>query len=156
MTLRKLSGNLIVGQEVAHTTFGEQLRIARKRAKLTQEELAEAVYTTKATISRYESNQRVPREEIFARICVVLQLEIDEMQHLAKMAGLSGAQLSKGVQNLSDWFDKVLDEDDTPPIPQKEKEILYAFRGLNEKGQEVAIQRVQELGKIPEYQEEPL
>lgn len=34
----------------------------------------------------------------------------------------------------------------------RENELLYHFRNLNERGQQVAVERVEELTKIPEYQ----
>ena len=140
--------------EMITVTFGEQLKAARKKAGMTQEELASAVQTTKAAVSRYESNQRVPREEIFMRLCVVLNMSVDDVQQLAAVARLSGAQLSKGVKGLFDWFDDTLEKDSTPEPPKEQLALLRAFNALNQKGKAVAIQRVEELGKIPEYQEE--
>lgn len=135
-------------------TFGEQLKAARKRAGMTQEALASAVYTTKTAISRYESNQRIPRDEIFARLCLVLQVDVDEMQGLARLAGLSGAQVSNGIQSLFPWFDRIL-EDETHEVHQGDNsahsKLLAAFEALNPKGQQVAVERVEELTKIPDY-----
>ena len=40
-------------------TFGERLRKLREEKRLTQEQLAKILGTTKATLSRYENNQRI-------------------------------------------------------------------------------------------------
>lgn len=42
--------------------FGEKLRLARKRKKLTQEELAKLVGVSKRTIVNYESGEIYPKE----------------------------------------------------------------------------------------------
>ena len=135
-------------------TFGEQLKAARKRAGMTQEALAAAVYTTKTAISRYESNQRIPRDEIFARLCLVLQVDIDELQSLARLAGMSGAQVSNGIQSLFPWFDRIL-EDENHEVHRSndsaQSKLLASFDELNPKGQQVAVERVEELTKIPDY-----
>lgn len=40
--------------------FGEQLRKAREEKGITQQTLAENVYVTRQTISRYENGERYP------------------------------------------------------------------------------------------------
>ena len=42
--------------------FGEKLRLARKRKKLTQDELAKLVGVSKRTIVNYESGEIYPKE----------------------------------------------------------------------------------------------
>ncbi|SCI15756.1 transcriptional repressor DicA [uncultured Flavonifractor sp.] len=138
-------------------SFGDQLKEARKKAGLTQEDLAKQIYTTKAAISRYENGQRIPRDDVFMRLCLVLQLDVEEVNSLAKLAGFSGAQLSHGVNELFSFMDKVFDDpeylkqDSVVPIRQK---MLDVFDQLNADGQQKAVERVEELTEIPKYQRE--
>ncbi|MEP6895040.1 MAG: tetratricopeptide repeat protein [Chloroflexota bacterium] len=58
------------------TTFGELLRFLRRKAKLTQRELAIAVGYSESQISRLEQNERVPDESaLAARFVPALYLE---------------------------------------------------------------------------------
>lgn len=59
------------------TTFGNRMRDTRKNANLTLEELAEKLKTTKATLSRYENDKRVPDIYIAKAIARVLRVDIN-------------------------------------------------------------------------------
>lgn len=57
-------------------TLGEVIKNSRNARGLTQEELAEAVGTTKATVSRWESNQVYNfKRPMIAKICAELKLD---------------------------------------------------------------------------------
>ena len=45
-------------------TFGEKLKEIRKSRNMTQENFAELLGTSKQVISRYETNQRIPKISI--------------------------------------------------------------------------------------------
>jgi transcriptional regulator with XRE-family HTH domain len=55
--------------------FGENLRRARKRARLTQVELSAAAPLDRAAISRLECGERAPDLPTLLRICVALRVE---------------------------------------------------------------------------------
>lgn len=54
-----------------------RLKAARKKAKLTQEELAKRVNTTKGTISNYENDHSTPSNEMLLMLAEVLDTSID-------------------------------------------------------------------------------
>jgi transcriptional regulator with XRE-family HTH domain len=56
-------------------TFGENLRRARKRARLTQVELSRAAPLDRAAISRLECGERAPDLPTLLRICTALGVE---------------------------------------------------------------------------------
>ena len=60
-------------------TLGENLRAARVAAKLTQEDLAEKLGTTKSAISRYEQGKREPALAQIAKIAAALNVRIDSL-----------------------------------------------------------------------------
>lgn len=63
-------------------TLGERIKALRIKQGFTQEQLAEALHTTKATISRYEKNQRQPRREQITEIACVLGANPDDLFNL--------------------------------------------------------------------------
>ena len=151
-------------------TFGEQLKQARKAANLTQSELAQIVESTKAAISRYEKNQRIPRSDIFLRLCFALNLDSDQVLSLAGLAGFTPPQVASSVDSLVEWLDikdkkmvtemkasraqlEVIDAFVALQVENHVAETLVSsFFSLNSKGQSVAAERVEELTKIPDYQ----
>lgn len=58
-------------------TFSTNLRIARKNKSLTQEALATAINSTKATISNYETGYSEPSIEILIKLSEKLEVTID-------------------------------------------------------------------------------
>ena len=62
--------------------FGENLRAARKRAKLTLEQVAEILNTTHSTISRYENEKRKIDPETLASFCRLYNVSADYILNL--------------------------------------------------------------------------
>ena len=60
-------------------SIGEKLKLARKKANLTQGELAEKLQVYQKDISRWERGERTPSLEIFAKICKILKISADEI-----------------------------------------------------------------------------
>lgn len=59
--------------------LGENLKNARKAAKVTQKELAEAVGVYPKDISRWENNQRTPSAIALAKLCEALGASADDI-----------------------------------------------------------------------------
>lgn len=57
--------------------LAERLKIARKRRGLTQEQLAQKVKTTKATISNYENRYSTPSNEMLLDLANALDVTTD-------------------------------------------------------------------------------
>lgn len=57
--------------------FGERLKELRKNAGLTQLQLAEKIWVTKATISYYEQSERNPSPEILKKLADVFHVTTD-------------------------------------------------------------------------------
>ncbi len=58
---------------------GQRLKEARKKANLTQEQLAQMLGIKAAEISQYESNKRTPRWPVFKKILDILKISADEV-----------------------------------------------------------------------------
>lgn len=58
--------------------FGEKLRIARRKAGLSQEEFAKAIGVSLRTITNYETNHVYPKKrELYPKIAEVLGVNVD-------------------------------------------------------------------------------
>lgn len=101
----------------AKDTIGIRIREMRRKAKLSQEQLAEAIYTKKATISAYENDRIDIKSSILLDIARVLgctgsyllegrgETEID-MRVIAILSGMKSNQVKeialKQLQTLSE------------------------------------------------------
>ena len=59
--------------------IGKNIRTARSRKKMTQDELAEKLYVTRQTVSNYETGRSRPDVECLLRISEILGVEIGEL-----------------------------------------------------------------------------
>ena len=57
-------------------TFGDRLKQIRLERKLSQDEMAKILGTSKQVISRYEKNQRIPKVTVTARYAEILHLSL--------------------------------------------------------------------------------
>lgn len=100
-----------------------RLKSARKAKKLTQEDLAKKVNTTKATISNYENDYSTPSNEMLVLLADVLDVSTDYLlgrDDKAKSANDSMAQFETWLHNPRDSkFYKEFDES-----PEKRREAL--------------------------------
>jgi len=71
--------------EVINVTMGERIKAARKRAGLTQEQLAKKCEIATVTIGQYERNKRQPRIEQLQAIADVLNISFDNLLNIGKL-----------------------------------------------------------------------
>ena len=64
--------------------FGERLKLLRKQAGLTQEQLAERIGATKSIISYYELQQRQPSSFYLMKLSAVFHVSTDYLLGLEK------------------------------------------------------------------------
>ncbi len=57
-------------------TLGNKVKLARKKAGMTQTDLAKAVKSTLITINRFEMGRHIPHEDTLAEISRVLKLDL--------------------------------------------------------------------------------
>lgn len=60
-------------------TFGEKLKSIRLSRKLSQQEFADMLGTSKQVVSRYELGQTTPKIGVAARWCELLGVNLDNM-----------------------------------------------------------------------------
>ncbi len=57
--------------------FGEKLRNARKKAGLTQQQVADALELERSSIARYELGQVEPKLKIIPKFCEILNVSAE-------------------------------------------------------------------------------
>lgn len=123
--------------------LGANIKAARLKAGLTQSELATAVETTKAAISRYEAGKRTPSDELVRSIASVLHTTLVELYF-----GITAEQLAQQYTREYEAHEEELEDYYYPGLT---KDLVAAFRKLNADGQRKAIERVEELTEIAKY-----
>ena len=58
-------------------TFGERIKELRQNAGLTQQQLADRIWVSKAAISNYELYERNPSPEILVKLAKVFHVSVD-------------------------------------------------------------------------------
>lgn len=128
-------------------TVGDRIKAARKKANLTQAQLAEKCGTATITIRQYEAGKREPKLEQLAKISYALGVPVGELLGLEDMGGglwgheADDSTVMKLAQNIK------------AHMAPKAK-LNAAFDQLNNEGQGVAVQRVEELTEIPRYRKD--
>lgn len=159
--------------------YGANIKAARKAAGLTQKQLAERLGISFVNISQLENNQRTPNMATLQRIADALGIHIfkltgideqlrrygdiqyrfvlpsGEAVPMDKISPKLKEVLSRGPEALYD----VLADDNKVEFLEMLKEAPYSqlnglFDRLNSEGQEMAMQFMRELARIPEYQRE--
>ena len=122
-------------------TSGEKIRRARRNAGLTQKELGRRLRMSQQQIAQYENGERQAKPSTLNRIGAALNVDpnqlCDDFNFDTVVKAIMTAMPDLGyTENL------------------ESTELLMAFDKLNDIGQKVAVERVQELTEIPKYQKE--
>lgn len=120
-------------------TIGENIKKYRKAKGFTQKELAESVGVAAITIQQYERNVREPK--------------MDTVVRLAQALGISVADLYGSC--ITDFVERSAQERTTEAQRERQTALHKIDRILGEmnaKGIKVAVERVEELSHVPEYQ----
>jgi len=155
-------------------SIGENIRQARIHKGLTQAELAAEVKTTKAAISRYESNTREPRQDQLKEIADALgvsvaylegyesmevraimeAIERKDAREFERLLGLKSGSIKDMNPELEEgeYIIEIFARDDDDA--RCKTALINAFSQLNPAGQHEAVKRVEELTEIPRYQKE--
>lgn len=125
-----------------------KIREARKAAVITQEELAKALGINRATLSRYESGAIDPPSSQLQRIASALGVSVDYL--IGKTDDPYGLRRTMSATAGFDGSASATVDPTTAISPRAR--ISAGLDKLNDKGQCVAADRVEELTKIPDYQ----
>ena len=122
--------------------IGNNIKKYRKKAELTQKELAQKVGCAEITIRQYESNKREPK---FETLCVIAKALSIPVGYLIDSLSI-GLMTNNDVKAFEYFWE----------YPEEYKEDLQealfsSFQQLNESGKIEAVKRVEELTELPRY-----
>lgn len=134
--------------------IGDNIRKFRKASGLTQAQLAKKCGMATGTIQQYELGKREPRIQQQYKICRALNID-----PVALISGQTDADYNENFLEGMRGFLEVLtiadgDPDKAKQIFVNKETLLLNFFQLNLSGQKKAIDQVEMLTKIPEYQAE--
>lgn len=124
---------------VLQPNIGSSIKSAREKVGMTQKELAEKMGTTPQNISQYERNIRNPKLETRERLAEAMGLSSDTF--------LITYNDSQMAQELEQFLEDTM--------KRRMSELENLFCSLNEDGQRVALERLDELAQLPKYQRQP-
>lgn len=117
---------------------GDTIRALRKERLLSQIELAAKAGIAVNSLRLYEANKREPKLDSLKRIAHALEVDV-----------FSIADFDAASHMLENRINAVLQ------LEPKEQQLLEIFASLNDAGQDVAIERVNELAELPKYKNAP-
>lgn len=107
--------------------IGEKIKYLRKSAKMTQNDLAKILGTTKQTISRYEKGERKANQDILFTLCDVFNVSIDDF-----FPPISTKEAPETSQNDRDELLEELTTNYTKLDKQRKNKLVVASRELVE------------------------
>lgn len=119
--------------------YGKNLKIARSWAEITQAELAQKAGIAVITVRQYESGKRKPSAKNWRLIANALHLTVEELDNAEDM-------LLRGIEGIGE-----IDLEAAKYAREDKRELLRLYSLLNYRGQQAAIDRLQELTEISRY-----
>lgn len=134
-------------------SVGSKIKETRQKMGITQKELAHRLGTSPQNLAQYENGKRNPKLETIKKIATALNVPIKnffiEFRDDEYIIDLSTAPETEGID---DYLRQIIPEYADSIDKYKSNAINYLFEKLNDIGQDKAIEQVELLTKIPEYQ----
>ena len=108
------------------SSFNERLKDLRIEKRLTQEELANAFYLNKSSISRYERGQQVPELELLQKISEFFQVSTDYILGNSDIRNPYESKQEEKVEgtNIDLWLSKT---DGYKELPEEDREKIIEY-----------------------------
>ena len=139
---------------MAADSFGSRMREERKRQGLTMEQFGQKMGISGSLVGRYERDEENPKPETIRKF--------------AEALGVSPSWLVYGEgspkqKSLYDAWEHLIDgaidemkrQIDFSDKPDRQEDLQQLFALLNDAGQCVALERLDELAQLPKYQRQP-
>ena len=89
--------------------FHEKLQELRKNKRLTQEELAEALYVSRTAISKWESGRGTPSIDSLKEISRYFSVSIDDLLSGEKLLSIAEKENKDNISNMCDFLFAMVD-----------------------------------------------
>ncbi len=93
--------NVDFSQKIA---FCEKLKILRTEKKLTQEQLAEKLFVSRVTVSKWESGRGLPNIDSLKLLADVMQVSVDELLCGSEIISVAQKQIQQSGENFQRFF----------------------------------------------------
>lgn len=150
-------------------SIGEQIKKYRNEIGLSQKELGEKLGVSQAMIAQYENEKRIPKRETLRKIAYALEISdilllensdnnfdlsnLDFNDQLSIMLRniIDNPNAESIIRNIANGEEYLVKAPNDKHLALK-KYLLLQFEKLNNTGQDKAIEQVELLTRIPEYQ----
>lgn len=146
---------------------GEKIKLARRKAGLTQKELGEKLKVSQAMIGQYENGKRNPKLQTVRKIADALEINlfdlIDDFEQYSpeeiaqdfRERIKEGAEITKNAaESTASAISEMAKVGLALSDEAKETLLLHHYDKLNRSGKFEAIKRVEELTEIKKYTED--
>lgn len=135
------------------------ISIYRKKAGLTQDELAEKLHVKKTSLASWEQGKSLPDIDTLFTLCDILQVNISVISGFEPQQ--SQHHLGDGVQHAINEFYQAVDSiseysarvghELTPSLSDDENQLIDDYREFNDEGKEKVRDYVADLADNPKY-----
>lgn len=125
-------------------TTGEKIKNERKKAGLTQKQLGERLGVSFQAVAQWENDFRRPKYETIIKIADALMVQPDD---ILGDRDIRIVRITNRLDAIDSEFKKI-------ELRQLNR-LTRAYEKLSTEGKEVAIERVEELAQLPQYQKVP-
>lgn len=122
-------------------TVGEKIQYFRLENDMTQKALGEKTGIDGATIGKYERGVLNPKIETRKKIADALNIDIQELMSSDE---IMSERLTESINKAVGMITSAIDENNR---------LIAVYRSMNEVGRSKAMALIEDLAKIPEYQE---
>lgn len=109
--------------------IGNQIRIFRKSAGFTQDELAKRLNTTKQTISRYEKGERKANQDMLFKLCDIFDVSIDDF---FPAVSKNAVESTNSLPDTTDFLTQQITDKVVQLSPKNKKIVLRTSEELLE------------------------
>ena len=138
--------------------IGENIREHRKKVGLSQKELGKRLGVSQQNIAQYETGKRMPKLETVRKIAKALDTDIGNLLKVNKdgissydFTSFNYEEIKAALCDIMPDIKEVIENENN----DREAKLLLSYEQLNDIGQNKAVEQVELLTKIPEYQKEP-
>lgn len=138
-------------------SFSENLKRLRTQKGLSQQKLAKLSGVSQTAIYHWEKGIRTPKIGQVRNIAIALGVSISELIDDWSMYSSDEYKFDfdrEASEELEKWAEKYLEGTAPENSWMRELTLLEYFRCLNLKGEEKALDYVEDLTKIPEYRKD--
>lgn len=129
--------------------IGQRIRELRTKKGLSQKELGARMNVSQQMIGQYENSTAFPKIETLKKIATALDVDTIELLNF------EGAFFEKYNDGMTEGFiDWPADEVRDLFVKDSETHLIALYRKLNLKGQDKAMEQIEMISKIKEYQKD--